>query len=54
MATAKAQYIIPRYSSQEGTFGQKFIYQGRRGGREGGGIALHLFYEADNLERWPY
>lgn len=29
MATAKAQYIIPHYSSQVGTFGQKLIYQGK-------------------------
>jgi len=29
MATAKAQYIIPHYSSQAGTFGQKLIYQGQ-------------------------
>lgn len=35
MATAGAQYIIACYSSQAGTFGQKLICQGRRGGREG-------------------
>lgn len=34
MATAKVQYIIPRYSSEAGMFGQKLIYQGKGRGKE--------------------
>lgn len=49
MATAKVQYIIPRYSSQAGTFGQKLIYHGKGRGKERAVVRLpSVCYRFDN------
>lgn len=58
MATAGAQYIIPRYSSRAGTFGQKLISGGTGRGEEGlAGRSSSSPYQSLRtvaFKCWPY